>query len=149
MRRSRRRLWQPGLLGALACLRDFGLNLRVDGVHVRISRNIRFQQLSAKALDGATFAPRPDFLPRAISVVAHAFRVRPGAVGFAFEQRGTAAGAGAFHRFASRFRHGDHIVTVHLDAGNAVASATTRDAGVARRILKRNFGRKLVVLADE
>src|SRR5882724_151852 len=75
--------------------------------------------------------------------------MRTRAIGLALDERGTAAGTGTLHGFAGSLGHRGHIVTVHFDAGNAITYAATRDAWIARRILKWNLGCELVVLADE
>ena len=99
--------------------------------------------------DGAACLPLLHIFTRAVGEVAHAFSVRASAVGFAFDERGAFAFARALHGFASGGFHGEHIVAIHFDAGDAIRRAASCHAGIARDTGKRHLGGELVVLAHE
>ena len=75
--------------------------------------------------------------------------MRSGAVGLAFDERGTAAAAGAGDGPADDLVHSQDIVAVDRDAGNAIAVCSVGDLVVAGGGGKRDFGGVEVVLADE
>ena len=82
--------------------------------------------------DRAARLPQLDIFTRAVGEVAHALGVGAGAVGFAFEQGGAFAVAGTLHGIARDGFHGEHIVAIHFDAGDAIRRATRCHAGIAR-----------------
>src|SRR5437763_15071625 len=104
--------------------------------------------MSKRANRTALF-PGLDVLARAISVVAHAFGVGPGAIGAAFQERGPLPATGAIDGERGRVGHGRNIVAIDLDAGHAVGVAPTGHAGIGRRVGKRYLGGELIILADE
>ena len=99
--------------------------------------------------DGTLCFPLLHLFTRAISEVAHAFGVRAGAVGFAFDERGAFAVASTLHGLAGGGVHCQHVVAIHFDAGDAIRRAAGCHAGIARDTGEWNLGGELVVLAHE
>ncbi len=99
--------------------------------------------------DGAELFPLLDFIARTVAVIPHALGVRAGAVGLAFEQRRTAAAAGALDGFARRRLNGQHVIAIHFESRQAIRSAVLGDGRVPGRVVEWNLCGKLIVLAHE
>src|SRR5215475_1824351 len=73
-----------------------------------------------KANDRAAGLPNLDIFLAAVRVVAHTFRVCPGAIRLALNQRRTTAIASSRDCFARDAMNIEHIVAVELKARNAI-----------------------------
>ena len=111
------------------------LDLRVDGVDLAGRGRLEIlDELLAERRDGIALSPLVDLGLRPIGagdVVA--LVMADGAVGLGLDQRRAVAAPGAMHRVAHRLVHGQHVVAVDGDAGNAVGGGAGRDLGVERR----------------
>src|SRR5262249_13374032 len=140
---------------ALGRLMRFGHELRhvgVDRVEVRepaVSFACNVGEPPAEPCDGTTRLPAFDLFAGAIREVAHAFGVRPRAVGAAFEEGRPASGAGPLDRFTGGLVDGFDVVAVHVGRGQSVSRAAGGDIRVAGCVTEGNLGSELVVLANE
>src|SRR5271170_2595116 len=148
-----------GDIGQLALAREFDRILEFGGGFLIDAIEFGLVDLPAadeKLLipdDGAFELPGLDFRGRTIRALAEerclAHHVPFPAVGFAFEERGTLAGARACDRLAGEAENFHHIVTVDDETGDVVALRALRDiADRGHRLHRREFA-VTVVLAYE
>ncbi len=137
------------VLGLLPGFLHERFDLVLDGFEFVFARDALFNQASSQSQDRAAFFPLGNILARAVGVVAHPFGMSPRAIGFAFDKSRTAAGPGPFDGFTSNLVNRDDVVAVNLLAGSPVVRGPPSDVGNAARIVESDFGRELVVLADE
>ena len=80
-------VWPGAGFGELLCVVDDGVDLGLDGLELGARHGAVLRTIEPrKPSDRAAGFPGFDLLAGAVGVVAHAFGVRPGAVGPAFEQ---------------------------------------------------------------
>ena len=140
----------PGrILGELLRVVDDGRDLGIERRQLgRFHQPLVLEQ-ATQVENGASLFPCLDLFPRAVRVIAHSFRVRPGAVSPALQKCGPSSVASTPDRFSGRLVDGQDVVAVDLEPGHAVGRAPRGDTGTGRGVGEWDFGGELVVLAHE
>ena len=136
-------------LRELTRLIDHRFHFRIDRIEFRSGRGLVGDQLLPQASDRAFLLPGIDVLARAIREVSHPFRVSPRPIGFAFDKSRPASSSRTCDSFARYFVNRQSVVAVEFKAGQTIRRTAIADARIAARISERNFGRELIVLANE
>ena len=106
-------------------------------------------QCLAKLLDGTAFFPLIHRLASAIGKVSHPLCVRPGAIGFALDQRRAAPLSRLLESPPGCLFNLVDVVAVDFNSAYAELLRTLGDIRVAAGIIERHLGGELIVLADE